>query len=154
VAIVNQGSNATHCLYNSTLGFSKLFGRRYIVTTAVAGAIGIVIAATGVWAFLLDWLEIIGILVPPIGAVVIVSHFTGYLSRRHAGELTGPAIAPWTALTVGWAGGLMVNYSTASHNLPVPIVSFLAAAATMTALALLRSPVPAIANPGLVIDEE
>ncbi len=154
VAIVNQGSNATHCLYNSTLGFSKLFGRRYIVTTAVAGAIGIVIAATGVWAFLLDWLEIIGILVPPIGAVVIVSHFTGYLSRRHAGELTGPAIAPWTALTVGWAGGLMVNYSTASHNLPVPIVSFLAAGATMTALALLRSPVPAIANPGLVIEEE
>ena len=48
----------------------------------------------------------------------------------------------------------MVNYSTASHNLPVPIVSFLAAAATMTALALLRSPVPAIANPGLVIEEE
>jgi len=29
VAIVNQGSNATHCLYNSILGFSKLFRQRY-----------------------------------------------------------------------------------------------------------------------------
>ncbi|MDE2238956.1 MAG: cytosine permease [Rhodospirillales bacterium] len=154
VAIVNQGSNATHCLYNSTLGFSKLFRQRYLMTTAVAGAIGIVIAATGVWAFLLDWLEIIGILVPPIGAVVIVSHFSGYLSRRHKGELTGPAIAPWTALAVGWACGLIVNYSAASHYLPVPMVSFLTAAAMMAALTSLKSPVPAIASNGLITEKE
>lgn len=112
------------------------------------------IAVTGVWAFLLDWLEIIGILVPPIGAVVIVAHFGGYLSRRNTGELTGTAVAPWTALVVGWAGGLVVNYSAAAHYLPVPLVSFVAAAGTMAALTALRSPETAIAEPGLIAEKE
>lgn len=131
VAVINQGSNATHCLYNSVLGFSKLSGLRYLSTTVVIGGIGIIIAVTGVWAFLLDWLEIIGILVPPIGAVVIVAYYSGYYAIRQNDQSSGAAITPWISLASGWAIGLAVNYTVIAHYVPVPLSSFLAALVTM-----------------------
>lgn len=154
VAIINQGSNATHCLYNSALGFSKLFRQRYLVTTAIVGTIGVIIAATGVWAFLLDWLEIIGVLVPPIGAVVIVASYSGYLARRSSGELSGMAVAPWLSLGTGWVCGLIVNYSAAVRYLPVPIVSFVAAAMAMGVLASVKGGQRRLTTSTLILDEE
>lgn len=152
VAIVNQGSNATHCLYNSVLGFSKLSGFRYLATTVVVGAIGIVIAVTGVWAFLLDWLEIIGVLVPPIGAVVIVAYYGGYYASRQEGKAAGAAVIPWISLACGWVVGIVVNDTTIAHFVPVPLGSFLAALIAMGALLSFSSQPRSVPTPAL--DEE
>lgn len=154
VAVVNQGSNATHCLYNSVLGFSKLSGQRYLLTTLVVGGIGVVIAVTGVWAFLLDWLKIIGVLVPPIGAVVILAYYSGYYIRRRDGEgqLFGMPWKPWVALATGWVCGLVVNYTSAARYIPVPIASFAAAIIVMGALVKIASNEPNAEK--FVLDEE
>jgi cytosine permease len=45
------------------------------VMAVVLGAIGIVVAAGNVWAFFIQWLSLLGILVPPIGAVILVDQY-------------------------------------------------------------------------------
>ena len=45
----------------------------------VLGAIGIVVAAPNVWAYFIEWLSLLGILVPPIGAIILVDQ---YILRR------------------------------------------------------------------------
>jgi cytosine permease len=42
------------------------------VMAVILGAIGIVVAAGNVWAFFIQWLSLLGILAPPIGAVILV----------------------------------------------------------------------------------
>ncbi|WP_348550241.1 cytosine permease [Acidithiobacillus sp.] len=127
VAVTNQGSNATHCLYNSVLGFSKLSGKRYLVTTLSVGVVGVIIAVTGVWSLLLDWLKIIGVLVPPIGAVVILAYYGGFYERRRDDAMMGMLWMPWIALSAGWVCGLVVNFTSAASYIPVPLSSFASA---------------------------
>jgi cytosine permease len=128
VAAINQGSNATHCLYNSGVGFSKLFGKRYVFTTSIIGILGIIIAATGVWALLIDWLKIIGVLVPPIGAVIIVSYYTGIYSKHSSQSFLDGNNKwhkyPWVALVIGWFVGFVVNFTSLCTVIPVPVASF------------------------------
>lgn len=128
VAAINQGSNATHCLYNSSVGFSKLVSKRYVITTLIIGTVGIVIAVTGVWALLIDWLKIIGVLVPPIGAVIIVAYYTGIYRLRNDQAMMSLsdkwAFYPWMSLLAGWIVGFVDNFTSMSLILPVPIISF------------------------------
>lgn len=79
VAIINQGSNATHCLYNSVIGWAKILGVPYRTVVLWLGGIGVVLAASGVWKYLLDWLQLIAFLVPPVGATAGGSHARGGL---------------------------------------------------------------------------
>ena len=39
--------------------------------TLILGVIGGILAVLGIWSFFLSWLNLLGIFVPPIGAVVI-----------------------------------------------------------------------------------
>jgi cytosine permease len=41
----------------------------------ILAVVGIAIAATNVWAFFIPWLSLLGILVPPIGAIIIADLF-------------------------------------------------------------------------------
>jgi cytosine permease len=78
---VNLGSVCSHCLYNAATGWSRILGNHMRVMAVVLGAIGIVVAAGNVWAFFIQWLSLLGILVPPIGAVILVDQ---YLIRPNA----------------------------------------------------------------------
>ncbi len=78
---VNLGSVCSHCLYNAATGWSRILGNHMRVMAVILGAIGIVVAAGNVWAFFIQWLSLLGILVPPIGAVILVDQ---YLIRPNA----------------------------------------------------------------------
>jgi cytosine permease len=78
---INLGSVCSHCLYNAATGWSRILGNHMRVMAVVLGAIGIVVAAGNVWAFFIQWLSLLGILVPPIGAVILVDQ---YLIRPNA----------------------------------------------------------------------
>ena len=67
---VNLGSVCSHCLYNAATGWSRILGNHMRVMAVILGVIGIVVAAGNVWAFFIQWLSLLGILVPPIGAVI------------------------------------------------------------------------------------
>jgi cytosine permease len=98
--VVNLGSVCTHCLYNGAVGWSHISGNKMRRLTLVLGVIGVIAAAAGVWTLFSTWLNILGIFVPPIGAVVIADQL---LMRRRAASRTETAFRP-TAF-VGWAVG-------------------------------------------------
>jgi len=72
---VNLGSVCSHCLYNAATGWSRVVGNHMRVMAVILGAIGIVVAAGNVWAFFIQWLSLLGILVPPIGAIILVDQY-------------------------------------------------------------------------------
>ncbi|WP_329371676.1 cytosine permease [Streptomyces sp. NBC_00669] len=87
--LANLGSVAAHCLYNAAVGWSGLTPLRMRPLAVLLGAAGAALALTGVWTSIVSWLQLLGILVPPIGAVLIVHQFLG--RRAENGEAAGSA---------------------------------------------------------------
>jgi len=99
---VNLGSVCTHCLYNGAVGYSHLLGSRMRVLTIVLGLIGGLLAVAGVWSLFLGWLNVLGMLVPPIGAVMITDQLLlGGLTRTDAAASVRPNAF------IGWAVGAL-----------------------------------------------
>ncbi|MGW4352052.1 purine-cytosine permease family protein [Nocardia sp. NPDC004582] len=69
---VNLGSVCSHCLYNGAIGWGQLTGRSMRTLTVVLGVVGVVLAGLGVWSHFDTWLNLLGVLVPPIGIVMIL----------------------------------------------------------------------------------
>lgn len=122
--LANLGSVCSHCLYNAATGWSRIMHGHMRVLAVLLGAIGIAVAAGNVWAFFIQWLSLLGILVPPIGAIILVDQ---YFTRRHAvieadwrpdafvawgfGSATAFVVEFWapqasTAISAGLAGGV------------------------------------------------
>jgi cytosine permease len=75
------GSVCAHCLYNASVGWSRIVGVKMRTAAVVLAVIGISVAAANVWALFIPWLSLLGIVVPPIGAIVMVDL---YLARPDA----------------------------------------------------------------------
>lgn len=71
----NLGSVCAHCLYNASVGWSRIGGGRMRVFAIGLALVGIAIAAANVWAFFVPWLSLLGILVPPIGAIILADMY-------------------------------------------------------------------------------
>ena len=104
----NLGSVCTHCLYNGAVGWSQLTGGRMRVLTVVLGAIGLIAALAGVWSHFATWLNLLGIFVPPIGAVLIVDQLLRRWSRTRPG--TALRVQPLLAWAIGAAGAYAVHH--------------------------------------------
>ena len=103
---VNLGSVCSHCLYNASTGWSRILDSNMRLMAVVLGIIGIAIAATDVWSYFIQWLSLLGIIVPPIGAIVLVDQ---YLMRPES-----DLVQPWrplafTACTIGSLVALAVD---------------------------------------------
>jgi cytosine permease len=101
---LNLGSVCSHCLYNSSTGWSRILGTHMRLMAIILGVIGIAIAAGNVWAFFIEWLSLLGILVPPIGAIILVDQ---YLTRT--GVVTTEEWRPSAFLA--WAAGSIVAFA-------------------------------------------
>lgn len=99
---VNLGSVCTHCLYNGAVGWSQLTRSRMRLLTVILGVVGVIAAVAGVWSYFATWLNLLGIFVPPIGAVLIVDQ----VLRTRSGERPVIAWRPQAFLAWG-AGSLM-----------------------------------------------
>ncbi|MEV0094963.1 cytosine permease [Streptomyces sp. NPDC050738] len=106
----NLGSVAAHCLYNGAVGWSALTPARMRPLAVVLGAVGLVAALTGVWAHFVDWLNLLGIFVPPIGAVLITDQL---LLRRRAANR--PAVTYRLPALMSWVLG--AGAATLAHYL-------------------------------------
>jgi cytosine permease len=102
---VNLGSVCSHCLYNGAVGWSQLTGSRMRVLTLVLGALGLAAALAGVWSHFAAWLNVLGIFVPPIGAVLILDQ----LRLRAPRPLTAWRAAPFAAWAIGSLGAYAVH---------------------------------------------
>jgi cytosine permease len=104
----------------------------------ILGAAGIVVAAGNVWAFFIQWLSLLGILVPPIGAVILVDQ---YLIRPNA-EID----ADWRPEAfIAWAVGSVCAFVVEERMafLSTAISAALVASIVYYAIAKSRSAEPA-----------
>ncbi len=92
---INLGSVCSHCLYNSAIGWSRIIHGRMRIVALVLGAIGIAVAAGNVWAFFIQWLSLLGILVPPIGAIILIDQYFIKDSKRVEQTWRWKAFAAW-----------------------------------------------------------
>lgn len=118
---VNLGSVCAHCLYNSAVGWSRIGGGRMRVFAVGLAVVGIFIAAANVWALFIPWLSLLGILVPPIGAIVLADL---YYVRPGAG-----IDANWRPRAFfAWIIGSLVAYGveTFAPQLSTAISAFIA----------------------------
>jgi cytosine permease len=125
----NLGSVCAHCLYNSAVGWSRIGGGRMRLFAVGLAAVGIVIAAANVWALFIPWLSLLGILVPPIGAVMIADL---YFVRPGAG-----IAADWRPKAfIAWVFGSLVAYGveTFAPQFSTAVSAFVAAGACYLAL--------------------
>jgi cytosine permease len=133
---VNLGSVCAHCLYNGAVGFGHITGKTMRQLTIVLGAVGIVAAVAGIWSYFATWLNILGVLVPPIGIILILDQLV-FASRR------SPAGAslywkPFAAWAIGAAVALTTHYY--APQLSDAVVAMLTGAVAFIALTLLPSP--------------
>ena len=106
---INLGSVCTHCLYNGAVGWSRIIGSKMRILTIVLGTIGGIVAFVGIWSLFLDWLNLLGIFVPPIGAVIITDQL---LVRHYSNTEKGPIFRPtaFAAWAFGAAVAIVVHY--------------------------------------------
>ena len=73
----------------------------------VLGAIGIIVAAGNVWAFFIQWLSLLGILVPPIGAIILIDQY--FLRTNAKAEANWRPVA-FVAWAIGSVCGVIVEF--------------------------------------------
>ncbi|ANJ68288.1 allantoin permease [Halothiobacillus diazotrophicus] len=101
--LANLGSVCSHCLYNASTGWSRILRSEMRLMAIALGVIGIIVAATNVWAFFIQWLSLLGIIVPPIGAIIIVDQYL----KRPGSDID----ADWRPLAfIAWAAGSVVAF--------------------------------------------
>lgn len=136
---INLGSVCTHCLYNSAMGWSTILKSRMRLLTLFLGVLGIIIAALGIWNYFIDWLNLLGVIVPPIGMIILVDQV---LIHRGA-EYETPR-APWqpfAAWAVGSGLALAANYLT--PGLSTVVVALVCSAVAYYVLSMITAREPA-----------
>ena len=91
----NLGSVCSHCLYNSATGWSRIMRSHMRLLAIALGIIGIIVAAGNVWAFFIQWLSLLGILVPPIGAIILVDQYALRPQAEIAADWRPSAFLAW-----------------------------------------------------------
>ncbi|KAF6664169.1 cytosine permease, partial [Pantoea sp. EKM103V] len=140
---INLGSVCTHCLYNGAVGFSHLFSSKMRLWTLILGGIGGVLALAGVWSYFLEWLSLLGIVVPPFGAVMIVDLiFMARISeQRPAQRFRGTAFAAWA---IGSLCAVIAH--VAFPQFGEAVIGLVTAALSYSLISKLRMPRPEMEN--------
>ena len=93
----NLGSVCAHCLYNSSVGWSRIGNGRMRLFAVGLAVVGIIIAAANVWALFIPWLSLLGILVPPIGAIILADLYHVRPGAAIRADWRPPAFIAWVA---------------------------------------------------------
>jgi cytosine permease len=134
---VNLGSVCSHCLYNSATGWSRIVGSHMRLLAVILGVIGIVVAAGNVWAFFIQWLSLLGILVPPIGAIILVDQF---VVRKGAVATTDWRITAFGAWAIGSVVAFLVETFVPGLSTAISAMVVAAAAYWVLSLVVVREP--------------
>lgn len=128
--LANLGSVAAHCLYNGAVGWSGITPLRMRTLAVVLGAAGAFVALTGIWSHIVNWLQLLGVIVPPIGAVLIV----GNVLAKRAKPLIVAGVQPiaFAAWTIGALAAAVAHYQLPGSV--DAVVGFLVAATVQVAL--------------------
>ncbi|HET9256549.1 MAG TPA: cytosine permease, partial [Pseudonocardiaceae bacterium] len=151
---INLGSVCAHCLYNGAVGWGQLSGGTMRRLTLVLGALGVLLAVAGIWSYFGQWLNLLGVIVPPIGVVLILDQLIlprfGLGSRAAGAPPAAFRWEPFASWAAGSAAALLAHQfapwlSDAIIGMVVAAAAYTAAcAATKRSPALTPSPPPAM----------
>lgn len=82
---INLGVGCTHCLYNGAVGWSHIIGGKMRTLTIALGIVGIIAAVSGIWNAFQDWLNLLGLIVPPIATIIIMDQMV--LNRKYSDDM-------------------------------------------------------------------
>ncbi|ENR5390370.1 cytosine permease [Providencia rettgeri] len=92
---VNLGVGCTHCLYNGAVGWSHITKGKMRTLTIILGAIGLIVAVTGIWNAFQTWLNLLGLIVPPIAAIIIMDQLVLKRKNNEAKKWQPLAFISW-----------------------------------------------------------
>ncbi|WP_272519902.1 MULTISPECIES: cytosine permease [unclassified Providencia] len=92
---VNLGVGCTHCLYNGAVGWSHITKGKMRTLTIILGVIGIIVAVTGIWNAFQTWLNLLGLIVPPIAAIIIMDQLVLKRKNNEARKWQPLAFISW-----------------------------------------------------------
>lgn len=76
LAVLSNWSTCDACLYNATMGYTNTFRGLHWRNAAIVGTvIGVIAAGTGVIGNIVNWLILLGLIVPPIGGAIIADYY-------------------------------------------------------------------------------
>lgn len=105
-----------------------------MVSMLIGGVIGVIAAVAGIWSLFLDWLNLLGVLVPPLGVIIIMDQL---VLRKETTVEVAPALWRPTAF-ISWilasGAGLLVN--SQAPQIPVAVMGMVVAIAVYTVATL------------------
>lgn len=105
---INLGVGCTHCLYNGAVGFSHMTGKSMRFLTIVLGIVGIIAALSGIWNAFQSWLELLGLIVPPIATIIIIDQLI--LRKNQSLGSESWKLLPFVAWGMAALVALLVNF--------------------------------------------
>lgn len=108
IAILSNWSTCDACLYNATMGYSNAVpGLNWRNAAIVGTIIGVIAAGTGLIGNIVNWLILLGLIVPPIGGAIIADY---YVVRGERGfGVVRNAKFNWAAM-IAVVAGILVGY--------------------------------------------
>jgi cytosine permease len=112
MAVLSNWSTCDACLYNATMGYTNSFRGMHWRAAAILGTvIGVVAAGTGLIGNIVNWLILLGLVVPPIGGAIIADYYVLRGNQAGFGKMrtTRVNVAAIVAVIVGILFGYWVN---------------------------------------------
>lgn len=109
LAILSNWSTCDACLYNATMGYTNSFkGLNWRNAAIVGTVIGVIAAGTGIIGNVVNWLILLGLIVPPIGGAIIADYYVvrgdaaGFRNERQVDFNWAAIVAVLAGIVVGW----------------------------------------------------
>jgi cytosine permease len=115
VLLLAQWTSNDNNLYCSALGFAVVFKKlKKWQLTLISGVIGIILALVGIYDNLITFLSFLGILIPPMGGVIIADYFFfngKYYKAAYQDKLRTVNILPLAAWIIASVVSLLTTYT-------------------------------------------
>ena len=132
LAILSNWSTCDACLYNASMGFTNVLpGLNWRKAAILGTIIGLIAAATGLIGNIVNWLILLGLLVPPIGGAIIADFYfvrgdRGFSVSRDAGVNWVGIIAMVVGVIVGyWVNENYPNFLFGAAGIGASFVVYL-----------------------------
>ena len=132
LAILSNWSTCDACLYNASMGFTNVLpGLNWRKAAILGTIIGLIAAATGLIGNIVNWLILLGLLVPPIGGAIIADFYfvrgdRGFSVSRDAGVNWVGIIAMVVGVIVGyWVNDNYPNFLFGAAGIGASFVVYL-----------------------------
>ena len=122
IAILSTWSTADACLYNAAMGFSNSLPNFNWRRAAILGTVlGIIAAMTGVIGNVTNLLITIGLIVPPVGGVIISDYFLVRGRHGYGMDRRSPVnFAAIIAVALGIGTGLLMYFAFPNFIFGIP----------------------------------